>query len=136
MKKAISVSLILLLILSMAACGSAKLSAAFDEQQVTDRSKEIVETINTMDYDSIVSLLREDLQSQISAAELEEAWGKQFSEAGAFVEFKQVSLAGTKSKTTNEDYAVAVLVCKYENATLTYTLSFDTSLNLVGLYMK
>lgn len=136
MKKYLSLFLVLVLMISTAACGSAKLSDSFDKDQVISRSKEIVQTINTLDYDSIVSLLREDLQNQLTAAELETAWGKQLTKAGAFEDFKQATVVGTKSQTTDEDYAVAVLVCKYENSTLTYTMSFDTQLDLVGLYMK
>jgi hypothetical protein len=34
------------------------------------------------------------------------------------------------------DYAVAVLVCKYENGSATYTISIDADGLVCGLYMK
>ena len=44
--------------------------------------------------------------------------------------------SGTKDETTGEEYAVVQVMAKHENANLTYTLSFDKDLMLVGLYLK
>lgn len=52
------------------------------------------------------------------------------------MEFKSAAAASQESKSTGENYAVAVLVCKYENASLTYTIFMDVDLNIVGMYMK
>lgn len=122
-------------VLLLAGCASG-LADCFAQEDVTNRAKEVVETINTLDYQAVVDELREDLRDQITPQRLEESWGTQLTAAGAFQEYKSVTLVGQKDKTTGEDYATAVLVCRYENASLTYTLTFDRDLALVGLYMK
>lgn len=47
MKKFLSLSLALLMLLSLAACGSAGLSEEYDEAEVLARAKELVLLINT-----------------------------------------------------------------------------------------
>lgn len=136
MKKALIVLLAFALLLSFVACASSKLADIFKEDEVTDRAKSVVATINTLDYDAIVSVMREDLQSQVTADTFENAWGPLLNDAGAFVEFKTVVTYGQKDKTTGDDYAVCVLVCKYENASQTFTISMDKDLEIIGLYMK
>lgn len=136
MKKFLSLSLALLMLLSLAACGSAGLSEEYDEAEVLARAKELVLLINTLDYEAVCGQLREDLSGAISPEELENAWDESLEKAGAFVEFKSAAAASQESKSTGENYAVAVLVCKYENASLTYTIFMDVDLNIVGMYMK
>lgn len=136
MKKFFSLSLALLMLLSLAACGSSGLSEEYNEAEVLARAEELVLLINTLDYEAVCGQLREDLSGAISPEELENAWGESLEKAGAFVEFKSAAAASQESKSTGENYAVAVLVCKYENASLTYTISMDMELNIVGMYMK
>ena len=136
MKKVLLSALALVLILSLAACSSSKLADGFKEDEVLAKAKNVVETINTLDYDAVVAFVRSDLQSQLTAEALESAWDAQLREAGAFKEFKSTSAYGQKSKSTDEDYAVCILVCSYENATRTFTISMDKDLAIVGLYMK
>ena len=136
MKKAIISLLAFSLILSLAACSSNKLADIYNEDEVVARAKSFVETVNSLDYDAVVSEIREDLQSQVSADSLEAAWGPMLSDSGAFKEYTTVVAYGQKDKTTDEDYAVCVLVCKYENASRTFTISMDKDLEIVGLYMK
>ena len=136
MKKVLLSALALVLILSLAACSSSKLADGFKEDEVLAKAKNVVETINTLDYDAVVAFVRSDLQSQLTAETLESAWDAQLRDAGAFKEFKSTSAYGQKSKSTGEDYAVCILVCSYENATRTFTISMDKDLAIVGLYMK
>ena len=136
MKKLSAIILVLTLIISLAACSSNKLADIYNEDEVISRAKKTVEVINTLDYDAMVSEMRDDLESKITAEQLETAWGPMLDKAGKFVEYKTAVAYGQKDKATSEDYAVVVLVCKYENANLTYTLSMDKDLNIVGMYMK
>jgi len=136
MKKLTPSLLAVTLILSLAACSSSKLADVFKGDEVAARAKGFVETINTLDYDAVVSEIREDLQSQVTPESLERAWGVQLTDAGTFKEYATVVTYGQKDKSTGEDYAVCVLVCKYENASHTFTISIDKNLEIVGLYMK
>lgn len=136
MKKVFVSAIAVILLLSLTACSSNKLADIYNEDEVIAEAKSVVEIINKLDYDADVALLREDLQGQLTADQLKRAWGTQLDAAGAFKDYKSVVTYGQKSKSTDEDYAVCVLVCTYENATLAYTLSFDKDLALVGMYMK
>lgn len=136
MKKVLTLLLAIALILSLAACSSSKLADVFKEDEVVALAKSFVETINTQDYDAVVAEIRADLQSQVTADSLKNAWGPLLDEAGEFKDYTTVVTYGQKDKTTDEDYAVCVLVCKYENASRTFTISMDKDLAIVGLYMK
>jgi len=136
MKKILITLFAIALTLSLAACGSNNLADSFSEEEVIANSKSYVETINTLDYEAVVAGLREDLQSQVTAESLESAWGPLLDEAGKFEKYTTVVVYGQKDQTTQEDYAVCVLVCKYENASRTFTISMDKDYKFVGLYMK
>jgi len=136
MKKFAACGFLLLLLLSAGCAFSLSLPEGFDKSEVESRAQEVVGIINGQDYDAVVALLRSDLQGQVTAAQLKEAWEGKLSELGSFLEVTNISLLGQKDQNTKEDYATAVLVCKYENGTATFTLSFDSDLALVGLYMK
>lgn len=120
----------------LSACTSTKLAEIYDENSVIERGQEIVEIINTQDFDLVNAELRDDLEDQLTSDQLKEAMGQKLNEAGSFVEYQSISTLGQKSKTTGEDYATVVLVGKYENGTLVFTITMDSNLDLVGLYLK
>lgn len=129
-----------LLALSMAlflfGCGAQPLPEGFDEEKVTARAEEIVGYASDGDYDAIIACLRSDLADSVTADQLKESWAPTYEKIGAFQSIDKTGLYGTADKTTGEEYAVAVVVCTYENGSAIYTLSFDADLNLVGLYLK
>ena len=136
MKELIKIVLFFGLLLTFTACSSDKLSSSFDKDEVTDKAKAVVEVINTKDYAAIIALFRSDLQDQITADQLQQAFDEQLEAAGTFSDFKSIVIKSENDKSTNEEYAVVILEAVYENKTLIYTISFDTDLELVGLYMK
>ena len=135
-KKSLLVIVALLFTMSLTGCGAAPLSDAFVEEDVIAKAKETIEIVNTKDYEVISTLLREDLRGDLSAEDWETAIGAMLTDAGAFTEYSTIVTVGQTDKATNTEYAVVVVVCKYENNNITYTLSYDTDLNLIGLYMK
>ena len=136
MKKLCLSMLALLLSLSLSACASAKLAESFDEAAVKTRAKELVATINTQEYDAVIAEIRADLQAQLSAQSLEDAWTPLLDKSGAFDAFSSVAVYGQVDRATDENYAVCVLVCKYEHESRTFTISMDEDMEIVGLYMK
>lgn len=136
MKKIFTMMLASILVLSLAACSSAKLSEDYSEDEVISRAKEVVELINVLDYSAINAELRDDLKDTLTTEKLENALEKKVGDAGDFSEYSTVTTAGQKSKSTGEDYATVVLVCKYENATITYVISMDKNMDIVGINTK
>ena len=137
MKKIISVLFIsLFATLLLGGCSSGKLSDAFDKETVEKSAKQVIEYMNNAEYDKVTTMFQEDLQEQLSAEVLKDAVDKTYSDAGEFKEYKNTAVLGQKVKTTKEDSAVAVVVAKYENQNVTFTISFNTDMELIGLYMK
>jgi outer membrane lipopolysaccharide assembly protein LptE/RlpB len=132
MRKFVAAVLAVLLIAALCACGSPAFQ--FDKTAAITTAESAVEVIDTRDYDAIVKLFREDLQSQTSADSIKTAWDSQLAAAGDFVGYKsETATAVTQSGT---DYIVVVLTAEYQNSTLTYTISLDTDMNVAGMYMK
>ena len=130
--------LLTLLVFSIiiSACTTTKLSDIYDENVVTERGKEVVEMINSQDYDKVNAEIRVDLQDQLTADKLRDALGSKLADAGAFIDYQAETTLGQKSKTSDEEYATVVLVGNYENSTLVFTISMDSNLDIVGLYVK
>ena len=128
--------ILLVFSITLSACTSAKLADKYDENIVTERAKKVVEMINSQDYDKVNAEIRHDLQDQLTSDKLKDAIGAKLVEAGAFIEYQSITTLGQKSKTSGEDYATVVLVGKYEKSTVVFTISMDSNLDIVGLYVK
>jgi hypothetical protein len=128
--------ILLVFSITLSACTSGKLADIYDETIVTERAKEVVEMINAQDYDKVNAEIRDDLQDQLTSNRLKDAIGAKLVEAGAFIEYPSITTLGQKSKTSGEDYATVVLVGKYEKSTIVFSISMDSNLDIVGLYVK
>ena len=128
--------ILLVFSITLSACNSVKLADIYDENIVTERAKEVVEMINSQDYDKVNAEIRDDLQDRLTSNQLKDAIGAKLVEAGAFIEYQSITTLGQKSKTSGEDYATVVLVGKYEKSTIVFTITMDSNLDIVGLYVK
>jgi Protein of unknown function (DUF3887) len=128
--------ILLVFSITLSACTSVKLADIYDENIVTERAKEVVEMINSQDYEKVNAEIRDDLQDRLTSNQLKDAIGAKLVEAGAFIEYQSITTLGQKSKTSGEDYATVVLVGKYEKSTVVYTITMDSNLDIVGLYVK
>lgn len=137
MKKLLSILLLSIVItVLLGGCSSGKLSDEFEKETVESSAKQVIEYLNDADYDSVTNMFQEDLKEQLSADALKDAVDKTYGNAGAFSEYKNIAILGQKIKSTKEDSAVAVVVAKYENQNVTFTINFNTDMKLIGLYMK
>lgn len=134
------ITAVIMIVVGMAAllcgCASTKLSASFNKDDVEASAKQVIKYLNDKDYDSVTKMFQKDLQKQLSADNLEAAVNKTYGEAGAFKEFKNIAILGQKVKSTGEDAALVIVVAKYEKQKVTFTISFNTDMKLIGLYMK
>jgi hypothetical protein len=128
--------ILLVFSITLSACTSEKLADIYDENIVTERAKEVVEMINSQDYDKVNAEIRDDLQDRLTSNQLKDAIGAKLVEAGAFIEYQSKTTLGQKSKTSGEDYATVVLVGEYEKSTVVFTITMDSNLDIVGLYVK
>ncbi len=137
MKKIVVISMILVFVTSMlGGCTSTKLSDAFNKETVESASKQVVEYLNSGKYDSVCDMFTDDLKAQLTSETLKSAVEKTYGSAGAFEKYKDVVVIGQKVKGTKDDAAVAVVIAKYEKKNVTFTISFNKDMKLIGLYMK
>ena len=137
MKKLIVISMILVFVTSMlSGCASTKLSDAFNKETVESTSKQVVDYLNAGKYDSVCDMFTDDLKPQLTSDALKSAVEKTYGSAGTFEKYKNVVVIGQKVKATKEDAAVVVIIAKYEKKNVTFTISFNKDMKLIGLYMK
>ena len=105
----------LLAVLLLAGCGTRPLPSGMEEEAVGQAGQEIVEGVTA-----------DTIQSEMDKV----------SEAGPYVETIKRMAVGGKNKDYGEDYAVAVIYCEHEEKNIAYQLSFDTDLNLIGIYAE
>ncbi len=132
-KKILTLTIFICVVMALQGC-SGGLPEGFDQEKITQEAKTVVETINSLSYEDVVKLIREDLREQVKAQDLQSAWGDKLSAAGEFIEYKNIAYASSQGGT--ENYGVVVINCVYENDSATFTLMFDKNYELVGLYMK
>jgi hypothetical protein len=138
MKKIVIYSFGIILIAGLlASCSGNKLAESFDEETVISAAEEMVALMNEADYETITNeKVREDLREALSVKVLENAAGIILNNTGNFDSFQKKTVVGQKDKSTGEDYAVAILVTKYEKKRVIYTISFNTDMQVIGFYMK
>lgn len=136
MKNLMTGILILAMVFVFTGCGSEQLSESYVKEDVIAKAEQVVTQLSNKEYQAVADMVREDLQEDLSAKVLEEALGQKIEAAGEFQEYTQTATSGQQDKSAKEDYAIVVLVCQYENAKLTFTISFNEEMKLVGLYMR
>lgn len=136
MKKTAVLLLVLVLLVSFAACGEKdKTSDVFDDSVVKEKAENVINLLNSGDYASVEYMVREDLKDRLSAQVLEDALAPIFEQAGEFDSFGKEQITGSTGN-DSEEYAIAVVQAKYENTTHIFTITFDRDYHIAGLYMK
>lgn len=134
-KQALSLFSVVLMIAFATGCGAPQLSAKFDEETVKQKAQNVIALLNAQDSDGIrevsVQILKDALTDD-TFAQIYAALG----EGGAFVEVTNLTAYGSTDENTGVEYAVVQAQAKYDKRSFTYTISFDTDMNLAGIYYK
>ena len=120
----------------LSACASSKLADSFDEETVKTAAEEIVTDMNEGESQAIVDKGTDKLAESMTAKLLSDNVDSYFSGRGDFEKLLSTAVVGQKTKDTGADTAVAVVVAQYANQKVTYTISFNTDMQLIGFYMK
>ncbi len=110
-------------------------SGLYTEQEVQAKADEILGLLVNEEYENILSnYSTDDLKAALTASEIQSSKEKMSPDWGAF------SAYGEKNEFEVEDkdivYAVVQAQVIYLNKTVLYTLYFDESMQLAGLYMR
>jgi hypothetical protein len=108
----------------------------FDAEKVKASAENVITLFNNEEYDKITNeFTRDDLKAALTPDILSNAKTQVMPKAGSFTEFSKSSLVAQKDKAGN-DFVAAVIAVKYQNQTVTYTISFDENLKIIGFYLK
>jgi len=108
----------------------------YDKDEVIKAAEEVIAVVNTYDYEGLVELLRDDLQDNITAEEFKESWDEALRGLGEFESFGTPVLSGETDMNTGEDFALCAYRCYYKDGKATFTLYFDSNLELTAIYLK
>lgn len=129
-------SLFLSLLIFLGACSSNVIPNGFDEEQLTNQAKRVIEYLQNAQYEEVLDLMREDVREMLPIETLQEVAETKYSAVGTFEKYTQVAITDTKDPKSSEVYAVVIIVVEYSEGKGTYTLTFDKDLSCVGLYIK
>ena len=121
-RKIVMLCMIAVIVGCLGGCGT-ELSENFDEDKVKEAAKAIVEKVNAGNLKEVY----EDSFTPVMQN------GVAFDE---FQEFSKVEVKGTKDKDTGTEYAAAMVLAKYEDGQIMFTISFDTNMKCAGFYYK
>lgn len=133
-----SISMALLLAASMLlliGCSGTKLSGDFDADKVKAAAQQAIDHLVAGEYEECVALMGEEMQAAISAEALATNMDAMTGQKGAFQKYKSSSVVGQKDKDGTE-YAVAIIVAAFEKGNITFTVSFDKEMKMMGFWMK
>lgn len=128
---------LLFAVAALAGCSRAKLNKAFSHSELTARAREAVTLLNNKEFDTLINeMIREDLQDNFRDTDLESAVNLTYGNAGEFKKFASVKIYGQKEQGTDNDCALVILLAQYENQNVAFSITFDTEMKLIDLYMK
>lgn len=129
MKRIFCGVLALVLCLGLAGCG-ASLPEGMEEEQVKQAAETTISQLVSEDYAALTSSMDETMKEAVSEEDWPGVWQPVAEQLGTFAEVEKHTIVG------KDGMAVDVVKTTFENGTLTFTLSYDTSYRLAGLYMK
>lgn len=108
----------------------------FDKDECIKKCEEIINVANSLDFEKLHSMIREDLQENITPEDFEKAWGKKYEALGEFEKFGNPVLSGDIDKEKGDIFAMIAYYCYYENGEAVFTIFLDTDMELTSISMK
>ena len=130
-----TVFLMVLTAFCLTACTSTKLAEEFDEAKVKESATKAVDYLIAREYEECVAMMDANMQASLTPEALSANVDAVIEKVGAFQEYKSVAVVGQKDG-QGADYAVAVVVAGFENGKLTFNVSFNVGMEMIGLWMK
>lgn len=134
LKRFITIILAAVITLTFTAC-SAKSAFEFDKEAAIKRAKEVIDIVNTKDYEAIYNAFSDNTKKLTTVDGIKASFEPIYDVTGAFVEFKSAEAISTISKDETK-YITVYVKTQYEKGTHVHTVTFDPDLNLEGFYTK
>lgn len=109
-------------------------SSLFDAEEVKAKAEEVVQLLNAEDYSSLQEMTVEKVRSNMTKEKMDEAKEQIGSDWGEFQSIEEINT--TQMEQRNVKAAVVQMVVAYENQEITYTLAFDTDMQLAAFGLQ
>lgn len=106
----------------------------FNQQAVSSATHEVIALLDAEDYESLRAMSATQMHDVLSPETMQKVKDQIGTDWGSLEAFGTEYMADVKQ--LGKWYATVQTVAVYENATITYTISFDESMQLAGLYLK
>lgn len=130
MNKLIKIMITILVIMMFSGCGASKLSSDFSEEKLKTAVEAVVNNLNNEKYDDIIKTGNQDIKDNLTAEKLKESWIKMKNKLGKFDSITKEVFA------EKDGSAIVIVVAKYEKGEAQFTISYNKSMDMIGIYMK
>lgn len=128
MRKMTMMVVLMLMVLSLAACGGTKVDDATTEKYRA-AAEQVVSLLNAGDYATLHEMFGAQMKEGLPVEQMDELTPL-IEEAGTFEKVDKFSVE------EKDGYYVTVLVAKYSEKKRIYTISFSEDEEVVGLFIK
>lgn len=129
------VSMVCVFAMMLVGCGT-QLPEQFDEDAIKAQAETIVGYINDNDMEGFCQVpMSAGLKDALTVEYMQSIVDQYIGSRGDFVEYKSNVVVASKDSDGNE-CAVAVVIAKYTNQKVTYTISLNEQMELIGFYLK
>lgn len=136
MKRLIIVGFVLVGLALFGGCSEYKLSDTFDQEEMESAAEQIIAYVNAEDYEALYALFSEDLQESLSVEYLEAELKPIMDQHSGFTRIRKSAVASAYDEETEQDLGVIMVACEYGRKKVRFNISFNTEMELVGLYVK
>ncbi len=129
-KRTASLIIILtMIVLLLSSCGAQEIPAGMDEDAILEKAEEIAELLGKGETAEIYELLRDDVAATLTEDDVKSI----VPDSGEWVGVVSGVVIGATDENTGEEYAKAVLVCKFQKERITINVALDKNMELIGL---
>ncbi len=125
-----------MVIITLTACGAQSLPEQFDEETVKAEAEKAIGYFNAQDYQSIIDMGSDAFQELISVENFASQSDPYHEKCGAFEEIAKTIVLGNVDEETQQSFGGVVMVGKYEEGTIQFTIAFDEEMKLVQFVIR
>lgn len=137
-KKGIPVRIagMVVVILTLTACGAQSLPDQFDEETVKAEAIKAVGYFNERDYQGIIDMGSDEFQELITVEDFASQSDPYLEKCGEFQEIAKTITVGNVDQETQQAFGGVVMVGKYKDGTIQFTIAFDEDMKLVQFIIR
>lgn len=127
--------IIVVLVLMLSGC-SLSVPEGFEQALLEEKTQKVIDLMVSLQAQDVIDLMRKDLQTSLKAEDLEKILESKYETVKETKAETIFTISDTKDPQSAEVYATVIAQVEHELGRATYTLSFNTDYELVGLYIK